>query len=327
MKKSILFITLVTLSFGIFAQGNVVWRDVDKKLLPDTVTMHIELGHSDIVFDAFISNITSTDYNVLLKRTIISYVSGGSDQLCYGMSCQVGDKDRAEIVTDPDEQKGNVDVSTTEVFDMIHYLPKGNKGTTILKYYILTRPTSGDDILQDSVVVKYVKDFIALNFEVDMSACPDFDGTGDVIVSGSFGDDVVMTLKKNNIYETSVIVDAETDYTYSYSWNSQVSAEYDVSILSVDGETDDSWVVGINGEDLFSDLKIYPNPFNNTLTINNIEDATMVEITNIVGQTVYLTTSLSNKMLLSTSDLKTGMYFITITDSNSNVYTERVIKR
>ena len=138
----------------------------------------------------------------------------------------------------------------------------------------------------------------------------------------------IFVVKKNNLYEAYVEVDTETTYTYNYKWDSQVSAEYEVSILGVDGETDDTWIAtSINERKIFNNLEIYPNPFNSILTINNIEDATMVEITNIVGQTVYSTTSVSSKMVLSTGDLKTGMYFIRITDTDSNVHTERVIKR
>ncbi len=330
MKKNLLFLSLMAMSFGLFAQGDVVWKNAQGSAeLPDTVTLTMELGHNDIVFDATISNVSSNDLNVYLKRTIVSYVHGAGDQLCYGTACQAGDENKPEIETSATTQNANTDVSTTDPYDMIHYTPLGFLGTTKLKYYIFTESDSGDDIAQDSVIVEYVKDFLAISFLINMSDCPGFDKTGDVVVSGTFGNDIVLTPNFNNTKYTGwALATAGTTYTYKYTWGNEVSANYEVSVSdTADGKTDDIWLVGINDKAYFPNLKIYPNPFNNTLTIENIENAAAVEISNILGQTVYSTSRVGNKLRLSTDELNTGMYFVKITDAKNNTYTERIIKR
>jgi len=327
MKKNLLFLSLMAMSFGLFAQGDVVWKNADGSAeLPDTITLDLELGHGDISFVAKMSNVSTNDYNVYLKRKIVSYVHGAGDEICYPNQCQQYNESNTEVDTDAALiEAGN----STSTINLIHYRPKGFFGTTKLKYYLVSESSSGADILQDSVVVEYVKDFLAIKFFVNMSDCPGFDKTGDVVVSGTFGNDVVMTPNYNKTKYTGwALATAGTTYTYKYTWGTEVSANYEVSVSdTADGATNDIWLVGINDKAYFPNLKIYPNPFNNTLTIENIENAATVEISNILGQTVYSTSRVGNKLRLSTDELNTGMYFVKITDTKNNTYTERIIKR
>ncbi len=73
-------------------------------------------------------------------------------------------------------------------------------------------------------------------------------------------------------------------------------------------------------------VSVFPNPFNNTLTLNNLVNVTDVIITNILGQTVMTVNSSEEKIVISTSNLDKGIYLITIVDSNNNTKTERVVK-
>jgi len=325
MKKLILPIIGILFTLQIFAQGQVIWRDLEQNPI-DTVIVNCELGHSETALDVFISNISSSTQNVLLKRVNVSYVSGANDMLCYGTSCRMGNENTDELVTDPSSQSAGTDARTNE---WIHYNPHGILGTTIIKYYILTRPSSGSDIVQDSLVVKFVKDFGQIKFVVDMSACPGFDETGDVTVTGDFGDDVVMipySSTSTTKFKAYVKVDTGKIYHYNYIWNGKKSGDYTVQIGSVDVKTDDSWLVGINNN-IFNEVKVYPVPFTSSLTIDNLENVSKVELTNILGQSVYSTKAVNSTIYLNVEDLNTGIYFLRITDKNNNIYTKRVVKK
>jgi len=73
-------------------------------------------------------------------------------------------------------------------------------------------------------------------------------------------------------------------------------------------------------------FKVYPNPFNSNLTLTNLENVNRIMISNVIGQTVMTITNVENTMNISTADLKTGIYMVTVIDNNNNRRTERVIK-
>lgn len=331
----------MAISFGLFAQGQVVWKNLEATDdLPDTVEIYRHAQHTGLVFEAVISNISSSNYMVFLKRTIVSYISSEngeavSDQLCYGTDCQFGTESTDVITTSSTEQLAGANVSTIDPFEMIHYVPKENAGTAILKYYILTE--SGSSIqIEDSVVVKYIVEpyvRVDLNFEVDFSDVANFDPDVDdayVEISPLVGKIKMRNVSGTSLFTKTVEVDGNENYTYKYYAGdvaeTVVREAFDVVETDIDIEDDFDVITSLELS-VFANVAVYPNPFNSNLTINNISGATMVEITNVVGQTIYSTTSVSNKMVLSTGDLKTGMYFVRITDANSNVHTERVIKR
>lgn len=75
------------------------------------------------------------------------------------------------------------------------------------------------------------------------------------------------------------------------------------------------------------DIKIYPNPVNDVLTIANLENISRVDILSITGQ--YLGTFNNNRsprMRINTSDLAKGMYILKIYSEESTIYQSRFIK-
>ncbi len=74
-------------------------------------------------------------------------------------------------------------------------------------------------------------------------------------------------------------------------------------------------------------FNVYPNPFNNTLTIDHLENASQVIVSNILGQTVKTVNKLGSKVVISTDDLNKGIYFISVIDNNNNIKTEKVVKQ
>ena len=71
-------------------------------------------------------------------------------------------------------------------------------------------------------------------------------------------------------------------------------------------------------------LKIYPNPFKDELHIQSNNEIKMIEIYNLVGQKLIRSI---NQKSISTTQLKSGMYLIKVTDNKGITFTEKVIKK
>lgn len=80
---------------------------------------------------------------------------------------------------------------------------------------------------------------------------------------------------------------------------------------------------------------VYPNPFSNHLFVDcvNMTDQTSVEImiTDLMGKTVFHETRFdvqyNPKLEVDLSDVKSGIYMASITDSNYNTTTQKIIKK
>lgn len=168
-----------------------------------------------------------------------------------------------------------------------------------------------------------------LFLNVNMSTISEFNGDTDkVYVEGSFGSDKIEMVTSDNMnYSTEISVDPNTIYTYRYSTlNTAEIDTREVEItLSYRVIYDNFEMVGVNN-DLFNAVKFYPNPFNNTLTIDNLDKESQVTISNVLGQTVMSITVTDSKMEINTSELNKGVYLITVLDSNNNSRTERMVK-
>ncbi|HEX7414641.1 MAG TPA: T9SS type A sorting domain-containing protein, partial [Bacteroidia bacterium] len=77
-----------------------------------------------------------------------------------------------------------------------------------------------------------------------------------------------------------------------------------------------------------SELNMYPNPFNDAVTIHikNAGETVSVKITNQLGQVVLENVAYqTNEMNLNLNELSTGVYFISVSSGN-NHYTQKLIK-
>ncbi|HEY4784892.1 MAG TPA: alpha-amylase family glycosyl hydrolase, partial [Bacteroidales bacterium] len=70
---------------------------------------------------------------------------------------------------------------------------------------------------------------------------------------------------------------------------------------------------------------VYPNPFSNDLYLDKITDAKKLEITNLQGQKVLETNGKDIKHI-DTSNLPSGLYFVTIYSENGNIKVFKIIK-
>ncbi len=138
------------------------------------------------------------------------------------------------------------------------------------------------------------------------------------------GTDSVLT----NTDGSATISFTESTGTFNYSVTKEnyldATGEFDLS--TTDTVKVSLSPVGIDDNQL-NLVKFYPNPFNNTLTIENLENASQVIVSNILGQTVKTVNELGSKVVISTHDLGKGVYFISVRDINNNVRTEKVVKQ
>jgi len=81
----------------------------------------------------------------------------------------------------------------------------------------------------------------------------------------------------------------------------------------------------INNSDL-QFAKLFPNPFNETLTIDNLVDVKEITVSNILGQKIMAITDIEETVTISSAELEKGVFIITIVDNYNNVRTERVVK-
>jgi hypothetical protein len=74
-----------------------------------------------------------------------------------------------------------------------------------------------------------------------------------------------------------------------------------------------------------SNVKMYPNPVNNTLTIDANSSIQKVSVYNILGQEVMTASPKSNSATLQTSSLQKGAYMVQ-TEIDGNISTSKIIK-
>lgn len=74
-------------------------------------------------------------------------------------------------------------------------------------------------------------------------------------------------------------------------------------------------------------INIYPNPASNTqkLFIENVTNKALLTITDIIGETVLNKTINTNENGIDISELKAGVYFIKVANSNNQIYQQKLI--
>jgi hypothetical protein len=84
--------------------------------------------------------------------------------------------------------------------------------------------------------------------------------------------------------------------------------------------------LSVQSNNVIKPLLIYPSPCTNTVTITREDnDGGTIRITNIFGQTIYLTQRNGN-FQIDVSDWPTGTYFVSYQDRQENIQTRKFIK-
>jgi len=95
-------------------------------------------------------------------------------------------------------------------------------------------------------------------------------------------------------------------------------------LSSVNVTVDFEVITNVNSS-MMSKVKAYPNPFNSSIRLSNVEDVKYVEFTNIVGQQV-MKVKVTNDNKISTGELSKGVYIVTFHGENGERLIERMIK-
>lgn len=107
--------------------------------------------------------------------------------------------------------------------------------------------------------------------------------------------------------------DYETTYrvlAYNYAGKSDYSNESTLGLNDI----------------VFENMKIYPVPFDKTLTIENLEGKLNVSIINVLGQVIFTESFDNGSARINTEDFEKGMYFISLTTQDDYKVTKSVIK-
>ena len=85
---------------------------------------------------------------------------------------------------------------------------------------------------------------------------------------------------------------------------------YRLKIIDKDGKTVVSQIVTLENNEIGKELKVYPNPANDVLTIENSKGKT-VEIIDVLGKIILLDKN-STRATINIAHLKSGVYFVKV---------------
>lgn len=184
---------------------------------------------------------------------------------------------------------------------------------------------------------------IDFTFNVDMTNADPFDpATDDVYIAGELlstwnqpgtVEDYMMAPSTDNdmIYTLTLPLYAG-EHQYKYfrvingepSWDNGEWTGGDNRVVAVDTNMTEVHNIWGSPDAIFEyqpiTFSMYPNPAGNQLTIDKLEDATMIEVYNVVGEKVISVNNIqSDRVTLNTAKLTEGVYLIT-------VYTEKGVQ-
>jgi Secretion system C-terminal sorting domain len=148
-----------------------------------------------------------------------------------------------------------------------------------------------------------------------------------VVVNGNVIGEISSNLLNRNENATN---------TYQYNLSQYIGNDIRISLQHIGKSIgDDAYLDNLtfsptaslnSNEFAFSDLKVYPNPANNFLSIENKETINKVEISNISGQLLNSIPNDSEKLKLNISEYSNGIYFVKIYVNDKNK-TIKVVKK
>lgn len=227
--------------------------------------------------------------------------------------------------------------------------------------YILP-DAKGDTISQDWAVTATNDDPVTITFAVDMADQAQNEGDywlleNDVIyVTGSYDGVEEWGWDEPGTGASILLADDDGDNiwtgTLEYAKNSTFEYKYflntgwskgdgftndhpDNNRTAEIGEDDitlnDTWVAIINKPDAITgksleNVSVYPNPFSSSLTINNVDNATKVTVSTLLGQQVISKDVNGTMVRVNTSELKDGIYLVNVYANDGTVATIKVVK-
>jgi len=101
----------------------------------------------------------------------------------------------------------------------------------------------------------------------------------------------------------------------------------DITIYFDDIELTETGPVGVKNLSTDSGMVIYPNPVKTTLTLDNLQNAERIVISNLIGQQIITTNNIrESRITMDVSSLSRGIYLISIYSKNGKTETGKFMK-
>lgn len=101
--------------------------------------------------------------------------------------------------------------------------------------------------------------------------------------------------------------DTTTFSVYARAENTRRGDTYHITVIQIQGDT-----TNVPQQLLANDIRLFPNPSNNVVTIEGLDVDATVSIINSVGQEVISRIATSNTMTINIADIEKGVYFVNI---------------
>ena len=106
-----------------------------------------------------------------------------------------------------------------------------------------------------------------------------------------------------------------------------VTLTEDIIIYFDDIELTESGPTGVRNVSAGSGMVIYPNPVKTTLTLDNLQNANRIVISNVIGQQVITKNDLrESRLTLDVSSLSRGIYLISVYRQDGKTETGKFMK-
>ncbi len=104
-----------------------------------------------------------------------------------------------------------------------------------------------------------------------------------------------------------------------------VTEHYDVYQLTARSSADMQPIVNVE-QIQFDDINVYPNPFNDFISFNNLENVDEIILINNIGQEFDSIKISANEVNFNTSDYSAGIYFVKFVMTDGSHVTKKLIK-
>jgi len=179
---------------------------------------------------------------------------------------------------------------------------------------------------------------VPITFNVDMTNAEDFDPAVDsIFVTGSLLDwaepgtnpaGKLISTDVENIFSVTVLLDTPGEIQYKYFKNAGWSGgewEGDPNRIEFISDTiseltiNNVWASNSDiGTSIVDNVNVYPNPFQNVLNIENMENVKSLAVYNMAGQVVKHVEVSGSNLTMNLENLNSGVYFVVFTDAQNN---------
>ena len=188
--------------------------------------------------------------------------------------------------------------------------------------------------------------YVPVTFNVDMSLLDGFDATVDsVFVTGS-----IFGWNEPGTNPNCKMIDEDGDLIYTLTAYTPAAGQIDYKYFLNAGWAGGEWegdpnraievtiadtlivenaVFGVlNGieNNLVENISVYPNPFQNELTIENMENIQSLKVYNMTGQIVKEVSTPGNNITIKTDDFNSGVYFVVFTNNQNKQGTIKLVR-